>query len=392
MRSMTGWITSAALFAAVSAAVAQDAVVVGAVVSETGAHAAAAAEYRKGLLLWQEDINAAGGVLGRKVELRLRDDGSEAARTGREYAELLAQGAQVLVGPYGSAATLTASSEAERARRVLLNAAGPSSQVHKRSPRYVVQTAPPNVAYPEGVLEVARKNGAESLYILGRDDPASREMAEAALAQSARFGFREVKLAIYPGTTNDFLPQLYEAMAVHADAWIAFAETRDGADMVKTLKRHGYVPKLLYARSSPDPRFIQLIGQDAEHVLGSEEYDARFAREENARFVKAYRTKWSSAPGTLAAAAYTAGTVLAAAAARAGTVEAGKLRAALGELEIDTLLGRYRIDPASGAQVGMQPVVVQIVEGRAQPVWPEALAIGRDVAPFAAWAERKPLR
>ena len=392
MPSMTAWITSAALALGVSVAVAQEATVVGAVVSQTGAHAGPAAEYRQGLLLWQEDINAAGGLLGRKVDLRLKDDGSEAARTGRAYAELIEAGAQVLIGPYGSAATLTASSEAERARRVLLNAAGPSSQVHKRSPRYVVQTAPPNIAYAEGVLELARKSGAESVYILGRDDVASREMAEAALAQSARFGFREVKLAIYPGTTNDFLPQLYEAMAVHADAWLAFGETRDGADMVKTLKRHGYVPKMLYARSSPDPRFIRLIGQDAEHVLGSKEYDARFARAENARFVKAYGAKWSSVPGTLAAAAYTAGTVLAAGAARAGSVEAGKLRAALGELELDTLLGRYRIDAATGAQVGMQPVVVQIVEGRAQPVWPDPLASGRDVAPFAAWAERQVLK
>jgi branched-chain amino acid transport system substrate-binding protein len=390
---MTAWITSALLFCGwLSVAVAQDAVVVGAVVSTTGAHAGPAAEYRQGLLLWQDDINAAGGLLGRKVELRIKDDGSEAPQTGRAYAELLEQGAQVFFGPYGSAATLTASSEAERARRVLLNAAGPSSQVHKRSPHYVVQTAPPYIAYGEGVLELVRKSGAESLYILGRDDAASREMAEAALAQSASMGFQRVKLAIYPGTTNDFLPQLYEAMGVHADAWIGFGETRDGADMVKTLKRHGYVPKVLYARASPDPRFIRLIGQDAEHVLGSEEYDARFARAENARFVKAYRARWSSAPGALAAAGYTAGTVLAAALVRAGTLEGDKLRAALGELQLDTLLGRYRIDPASGAQIGMKPAVVQIVEGRTEPVWPESLSAGREPAPFVAWGERKVMR
>jgi branched-chain amino acid transport system substrate-binding protein len=392
MPSMTAWITSAALVFGMSVAAAQETVVVGAVVSQTGAHARLAADYRNGLLLWQEEVNAAGGVLGRKVELRLKDDGSEAPRAGRAYAELVEEGAQVLIGPYGSAATLTAASEAERTRRVLLNAAGPSSQVHKRSPRYVVQTSPPYVAYADGILEVARKIGAGSLYILGRDDAASREMAEAALADSARLGFRQVKLAIYPGTTNDFLPQLYEAMAIHADAWIAFGETRDGADMVKTLKRHGYVPKLVYMRSSPDPRFIELIGQDAEHVLGSEEYDARFARAGNQRFVNAYRAKWSAAPGAVAAAAYTAGTVLTAALARAGSVDADKLRAALGELQIETLLGRYRIDPASGAQLGMQPAVVQVVQGREQAVWPADLAAGGEVAPFVAWAERKVMR
>ena len=388
---MTGWITS--LFLAwLSVAAAQDSVVVGAVVSETGAHAAAAGEYRQGLLLWQDDINAAGGLLGRRVELRLKDDGSEAVRAGPAYAELIEGGAQVLIGPYGSAATLTASSEAERARRVLLNAAGPSSLIHKRAPRYVVQTSPPYIAYAQGVLELADKSAAESLYILARDDAASREMAEAALAQAARFGFGKVTLAVFSGTTNDFLEQLYEAMKVQADAWIGFGEVRDAADMVKTLKRHGYVPKLLYLRASAAPGFVKLVGQDAEQVLGSQEYDPRLDREGNARFVKAYRAKWSALPGATAAAAYTAGTVLAAGVERAGTLEAGKLRAALAEIELDTLLGRYRIDPSTGAQVGMQPAVVQRMQGRLQPVWPEGLAGERGLAPFVAWAERKVLQ
>ena len=89
MRSMTGWITSALLFAGMlSCAGAQEsAVVVGAVISQTGSHAAAAADYRKGLLLWAEEVNAAGGVLGRRVELRIEDDGSEAARAGSAYAQ-----------------------------------------------------------------------------------------------------------------------------------------------------------------------------------------------------------------------------------------------------------------------------------------------------------------
>src|SRR2546422_11210329 len=275
---MTGWITSAlALAAALSSAAAQEkALVVGAVISETGSHAAAAADYRKGLLLWTEEVNAGGGLLGRRIELRLKDDGSEAARAGAAYAGLIAGGAQVLIGPYGSAATLTGAAEAERSRRVLLNAAGPSSQVHKRSPRYIFQTAPSYAAYAEGVVAGAREARAESLFIVARDDAASREMGEAAQAQARRLGFGRVALEIYSGGTVDFLPQLYRAMGVQADAWIAFGEARDGADMVKTLKRQGYVPRIFYLRASAEPRFISLVGQDAEFILGSKEYNARF--------------------------------------------------------------------------------------------------------------------
>lgn len=389
MRWMTGWITSLALALAAATALAQaDALVVGAVVSQSGPQAARAAEYRKALLLWQDQINAAGGLLGRTVELRLKDDSSEAVRAGAAYAELIKEGAQVLIGPYGSAATLTGAAEAERAQRVMLNAGGPSSEIHKRAPQYVFQTVAPYSAYAEGVLALAREAGAQSLYILARDDAADREMAEAAQTQAQKLGFAGVQLEVYSGRDVDYLPQLYNAMQVQADAWIAFGEVRDGADMVKTLKRQGYVPKLLYLRSSADPRFVQLVGQDAESILASEEYDPRFPYDANSEFVKAYSAKWSARPGALAAAAYAAGQVLAEAVRRAGTVQAQKLRVVLAELEIDTVLGPYRVDAASGAQLGMKPAVVQMVKGRVQPLWPASLADDRRLAPFVSWADR----
>ena len=392
---MTGWITSAlallltaAIFACAAAAQ-EKPLAVGAVISETGAHAAAAADYRKGLVLWAEQANARGGLLGRQIDLQLKDDGSEAAKAGTAYAELIAGGAQVLIGPYGSAATLTGSAEAERSRRVMLNAAGPSGQIHKRAPRYLFQTLPPYTAYADGILAVAGAARAESVYIVARDDAGSREMGEAALNLARKLGFQHADLDIYSGGTVDFLPQLYKAMGLHADAWIAFAEARDGGDMVKTLKRHGYEPRVVYVRASPDPRFIQRIGQDAEFILGSKEYDARFPTPGNESFVKAFNAKWSAAPGPLAAAAYAAGTVLAEGLRRAGSAESAKLRAVLATMEVDTVLGRYKVDPATGAQIGMKPAVTQIVRGHAQPVWPAALAGERKLAPFLSWAERE---
>jgi branched-chain amino acid transport system substrate-binding protein len=393
---MTGWITKALFLAAwACAGAAQEPthfpIVVGAVISQTGSQAPAAAEYRNGLQLWMEQVNAAGGLLARKVELRLKDDGSQAARAGPAYAELVTEGAHVLIGPYGSAATLTAAAEAERSRRIMLNAAGPSSQVHRRSPRYVFQTAPPYSAYAHGVIEVARAAGAHSLFIAARDDVASREMGEAALALAKARGFPQAQLALFAGSTEDFLPQLYQAMAMQADGWIGFGEARDAADMVKTFKLHGFVPRVLYARASLDERFLTLVGQDAEFVLGSKDYDAGLARDANRAFVAAYAAKWSRPPGSRAVAGYVAGTVLAEALRRAGAMDTEKLRAELARMELHTLLGRYRVD-ATGAQVGMKPPVMQIVKGRPSTVWPPELAERRALAAFPAWNEREVMR
>lgn len=361
---------------------------VGAIVSQSGAHAAEAAEYRKGLLLWQEQANAAGGLAGRRIELRIVDDGSEGVRAGRAAAELIAAGAQVLIGPYGSAATLAAASEAERAGRVLLNAAGASSQVHRRQPRYVFQVVPPYAAYAEGPLALARESGARSLLILGRDDAGSREMAEAALALAQRMGF-SAELDIYGGGTEDFGPHVKRASASLHDGWLAFGQARDAAGMLKALKRHGFSPRFFYARASSDARFIELVGQDAERTLGSIAYATSLPTPGNAAFVEAFRARWSQPPGALAAQAYAAGTVLAEAARRAGTLEPRKLRAALAALEAGTVLGPYRVDAASGLQVGFLPATTQIVKGRPLPLFPPFVAAEAKLLPFLPWNERE---
>ncbi len=366
--------------------------IVGAVVSQTGAHAELAADYRKALLLWQEEINAAGGLLGRQVELRLLDDGSEAIKTGPLYQQLIRDKSDALIGPYGTAATVMAAAEAESARRVLVNGAGWSREVHKRSPRFVFQSAMPYNAYGAGVLQVAQEQGCKTLLILSRDEPAAREMAAAAHAAALKLGLSPGEVVVYGGGISDFAPMVAKARAMQADAWIAFGEVRDAGEMVKSFKRLGYAPKLFFARSAAGAKFVSLLGQDAEFALGAAEYDARLATPANQTFVKAFTAKWSAAPGPAGAEGYAAATVLAEGLRRAGSADQDKLRAALRSLVTATVLGEFKVDPASGEQMATRPVLVQVLNGRAEVVWPQSLETAKQVLPYPQWSERKLLK
>jgi branched-chain amino acid transport system substrate-binding protein len=366
----------------------QPAVVVGAVVSQTGMLAPLAAEYRRGLDVWLEEVNAAGGLLGRRVELRLLDDGSDAVRTGQLYREMARNGqADLLIGPFGSAATLMAAAEAERARRVLVNGAGASRTVHRRGTRYVFQVAVPNTAYGDGVAALARAAGLRNLFILARDDLTSREMAQATQDAAAKLGI-DAAIAIYSAGTDDFSPQVAKARAARAEAWIAFGGLRDAADMVRSLKQLDYAPRVFFARSAAHPGFISLIGQDAEFSLGATEYEPRFPTPGNERFVRAFQAKWSAMPGAGAAQGFAAGMVLAEAVGRAGSLDQEKLRAVLAALDTNTVLGGYRVDPESGAQAATTVAVVQILKGKPQVLWPEWLQTAT-LEPYAPWSERR---
>jgi branched-chain amino acid transport system substrate-binding protein len=360
-------------------------IVVGAAVSQTGALAELAADYRKALLLWQDEVNAAGGLLGRRVELRLLDDESDARRSGELYAELIRGKADLLIGPYGSAATLMASAQAERARRVLINGAGPSLAVHKRAPRYLFQSTMSNSAYGVGVLEVAKAAGVSNAFILARDDHAVQEMAESTRERAMKLGIDVGAVETYGAGDFNFATFIYKGSA---DAWIVFGEPRDVADIVRSLKKLTYAPRVFFARSAADPRFIRMVGQDAEFALATKEYDPKFRTFGNEQFAAAFEARWSAPPSFAAAQGHAAGTVLAEAVRRTKSLDQAKLRATLAEMETDTVLGGYKVDPETGEQRAARPAVVQIQRGRAQVVWPEWLQ-SSTLQPYPEWGERK---
>lgn len=390
---MTSWITSVLLGAIALWAVPGQAqsIVVGAVVSQTGAQAAAAAGYRKALLLWEAQVNARGGLLGRPVELRLRDDGSQAVRARDEYRKLLDE-SQLLIGPYGSAATLMGAAVAESAQRVMLNGGGPARTVHKRSPRYLFQSTLPYASYGEGALALAQQQGLTRLFILGRDDPRSGDMAEATAELARQQGFSVLQVHSYPAGNADFAPQVAAARAAQAEAWIAFGEVREAAQMVRSLKSLGYAPPLVFLRAAAEPAFIALVGQDAEFSLGAIEYDASLGTPGNEAFVKAFRAKWSDHPGPAAAEGYAVASVLEAAVRRAGTLDQDALRAALAGLEVPTVLGTYKVDRSNGTQIGIKAPVTQIRRGVPVVVWPPGLQAQGALLPYPQWHERSLLK
>lgn len=347
--------------------------VVGAVISRTGAHADLGTEYERGIEVWRDEVNAAGGLLGRRVELRVLDDASRAAAAGTLYARLIEEKVDLLIGPYGSAATLIAAAEAERARRVMINGAGPAAAVHARNPRYLFQSGVPYSAYGRDVLRVAAEAGYTRLFVLARDEPATREMAEATQRNPA----------FYRPGTREFDALVEKARAANVQAWIAFSDVRDAGEMVKTFKRLDYVPQLFFARGVAHPRFIALVGQDAEYALGPAVFEPRVNAEAR-RFAKLFAAKYTVAPQLPAAEGYAAGTVLAAGVRASGNLDQERLRAAFAELEIKTVFGEYRVAPENGAQAGSRPVVVQIHRGVPRPVPP--------LEPYPPWGERTLLR
>lgn len=360
--------------------------VVGAALPESGQLADIAADMRKAFLFWQETRNAEGGLLGRRIELQLLDDRSEAAASARLYEQLIEGKADVLVGPFGSAATLSAAAVAERRRRVLINATGVARGTQRAGTRYVFQVPAPASEYGAGALALARAAGHTRLHVVARNDPPSREAAEQCVEQARAAGLDAPPAEAV--SASQIPVQIAKARARDAQAWIAFGQPEDAADMIIAFKKIGYAPWMFVAQGAAEPRFVKLVGRDAEFALGLSTYETRLPARGNAEFVEAWRKRWSVEPGAVAATAYAALLVLEAGVRKAQGTDTEALRAALAALELETPIGLYRVD-ASGVQAGIKPVVVQIQRGRREIVWPERLATAKWRLPYPRWDERQ---
>ena len=384
-------VLAAALAAASGAQAQAKPVLVGAVVSQTGYLEDLGRGTRNALLLWAEQVNAAGGLLGRPVELKLYDDASDALRNTALYELLIKDdGAELLVGGTGSAATSMGAAVAERSRRVMVNATGASPAIHKRVYRYVFQVPPRSDTMTAGLPQLAARSGLKSLAVAARDEKTAQPLLEQLRKDVLKTGV-EIRPSVYYmiDAYKGQAPFARAVAASGADVVVTPASPRDAAELMRGFKAAGTLPKLFVARGITDPEFIRQVGMDAEYSMGFSSYETRLPTPGNAEFVKAYRAKYSAEPDFHAACGWATGKVIEAAVAKAGSFDQEKLRLALSALEIGTVLGSHKVD-ADGGQVGAEPFLVQILKGKREVVWPEAWRSAAPVVPMPGWDRRKP--
>jgi len=365
-------------------------ILVGVALSQTGFLADLAAGMRDALLLWRDAVNAAGGLLGRPVELKVYDDASEAARTARLYELLIKEdGAELLIGPFGSAATSMAAGVAERSRRVMLNATGAAPGIHKRAMRYVFQVPPPADEAAAGLLPMAAQFGMRSLLVTAGNEAGAQRLIEQLRhdAQSTRITLLPAQYYVPDPLTHEFLWWATRLKTAGADILATPADARRSADLLRALRIVGYAPKAFVSASVTDPDFVRRAGRDAEYVLGPSPYEPAARTAGNAEFVKAYLAKYKTMPDFYAACAWASARLLEAAANKAGSLDQEALRRVLATLATESVLGSYNVN-ADGAQLGAKPFVVQILQGRREVVWPARYRSAAPVLPMPDWRSR----
>ena len=172
-----------------------------------------------GLQMWRDDVNARGGIIGRKVEMIVYDDQSNPSLVPGIYAKLLdVDKVDLLIAPYST--NLTAPIMPMVKQRGLLLMGNYSFEVNERLQHDMWFNNSPltdSVAFSSGYFEIGRKLGAKTVAFLAADAEFAQNLATGARNLAVHSGLKVVYDQKYPPNTADFSSMIRAIKATKPD-------------------------------------------------------------------------------------------------------------------------------------------------------------------------------
>ena len=389
-RKLIGGAIGLALLGALAAqAGAQQPIRIGASLSVSGTYAKPGKYQQEGYLLCAKELNAKGGLLGRKVEFVFYDDKSEPTTANRLYEKLIAEDkVDAVMGPYSSPITEAVSNVSEKYKRVMVTPLAATTSIFKKGRKYIFMVISPAEVYLEGLIDMAAKRGLKTVAVLNEDTLFAKAAAAGAIDIAKKKGLQVVFHEPYPKGHTDFSAILTKIKSTNPDVIAASTYFDDAVAITRQMRELNVNPKLYGVTVGGDlPEFYDLLKQNAEYVYGSTQWEAELPYPGQKEFVSAYTKEFGRAPVYHSAAGYAGCMIYAEAVKRAGTLDADKVRDVLLKLEMRTAFGDYKVE-ADGFQTAHKMVMFQWQDGKKVTVWPDDLATGKARFPTPPWNQR----
>jgi branched-chain amino acid transport system substrate-binding protein len=204
-----------------------------------------------GAKIWEEEINAKGGLLGRKVELVNYDDQSNPATVPGIYTKLLdVDKVDVVVGPYGTNLNAPALPVVMQKGKTFVGLFGLDVNSEFHYPKYfsMLPTGPkPREAFTEGFFQVAAAQNPkpQTLALTSEDAEFSRNACEGARENAKTYGVKIIYDKTFPPGTTDFSPIVRALQAANADLVIVCSYPLSSVGIVLSANELGLNPKML---------------------------------------------------------------------------------------------------------------------------------------------------
>ncbi|MCP9951324.1 ABC transporter substrate-binding protein [Actinomadura madurae] len=364
-------------------------IVVGASLSLTGALAPTGLVHEQVGEIVAEWVGECGGIDGRPIQWKVLDDQSTPAQVTSNYSRLIGDKVDLVMGPYGGAATLAGAGPVTKAGYAYPTATNGAPDKLIGENHFPSWQIGGGVSDPSQMFDAQAKTLVEALKSSG-NAPKSMFLATAKFpttlsytaAIEKAFKAAGVKIAgsvQYDMGTTDFSSIATRISSQQPDLVYLGSLGADVTNIYQAFDTIGYKPKTVYA-ALPSPASIAGLGDKAEGMLLSSIYenhaplgDTDIARYFAKSFSEAAKAKkLFPLVETQAAAGFAAWQILLTAVGEVG-VDNKKIIAWLNGNKVDTIVGRLSFDGYNNYGADLNRVT-QIQDGRRVLVWPKDIA------------------
>ncbi len=351
----------------------------------------------RGYKIWQQLINKQGGLLGRKVQLIIRDDASNQNTIVADYTRLITEDkVDLLLGTFSSLLNLPASAVAERFKMVYVEPAGGSPKMFNRGFEYLFfaqQATAPHQGdlFAAWVKKLPAGKRPKTAAYPTQDDPFTKPVIDGIHAKLEAAGIQTVYSEVYAPDTTDFDTIAAGIKSSGADIVAEGAVFDDGVGIIRSFKKLGYNPKVLFETSAPSESelFSKAIGvQNTAGIFYAVSWSpsAKGSKyPKNQEFLRAYKKAYQGKiPAEDAADAFAAAQVLETAVRKVGRIDQEAIKNYLHSHPVRTILGPLSWDKTGAPRQAF--LLAQWQRGRSQIVLPKVIATSKKIIfPKPAW-------
>jgi len=339
---------------------------VGEFASLTGKEATFGISSHEGTLMAIEEINAAGGILGKKLELLTEDTQSKAGEPATVVNKLIARdGVVAILGEVASSRSLEAAPICQQNKVPMISPSSTNPKVTQMGD-YVFRVCFIDPFQGTVMANFATRTLKAKKVAVFTDVKSdySKGLAQFFKEQFLKNGGQVVAELDFNGGDKDFKAQLTAIKGASPDAVFIPGYYTDVALIAIQAKQLGLTVPLLGGDGWESEKLVE-IGRDAvEGHYFSTHYHPDVGSDRSKKFVENYRKRWNGkTPDALAACGYDSAIVLADAMKRANSAEGAKVREAIaGTKDFDAVTGRISINQQRDAT--KSAVILQVKGGK----------------------------
>ena len=383
-----------ALFGPGLAVAAEAPIKVGVVLPLTGEQAKFGEIEKNSFQMALEEINKAGGVNGRSIELLFEDDTGK-PEVGRSAVEKLISRDNVIVltGGYSSSVTYAISAVAQQRKVPFLVTTGSDDKITEQKWDYVFRINPPVSEYPKALnsflQEVVKPS---TVAILHENTLFGQSGSKNFAMQCEKAGIKVLIKEGYESGAVDFKPLLIKVKAAKPDLVYMISYVMDAALLMRQSKELDFNPKLFVGGGAGFtlPEFGKNAGAASEDVFSADLWTPTVPYPGAREYFDAYVKRFGHDTEYHGAEAYASMYVVADALKRAKELTPAAVREALVSTDMMTAFGpvKFIAYDKKTQQNSLPTYLAQWQKGTLETVWPADVATKPYIYPVPEWSKR----